>query len=98
MIKNTIRQDEFLTFTKSTWDFSTESTMGVGHPAPFPIELPYRCIQLYTFEDEVILDPFCEAGSTCIAAMRSERRFVGYDINKEYVKIAIRRITDMLVI
>jgi site-specific DNA-methyltransferase (adenine-specific) len=72
--------------------------MGVGHPAPFPIELPYRCIQLYTFEDEVILDPFCEAGSTCIAAMRSERRFVGYDINKEYVKIAIRRITDMLVI
>jgi modification methylase len=95
--ENTITRDEFLTFTKSTWNFPTESAIHIGHPAPFPIELPYRCIQLYTFKGEVVLDPFCGAGSTCIAAIKSERQFIGYDINKEYVKIANRRITDMLV-
>jgi site-specific DNA-methyltransferase (adenine-specific) len=95
--KNTITKDEFLTFTKSTWNFPAESAIRIGHPAPFPIELPYRCIQLYTFKDEVVLDPLCGAGSTCIAAIRSERRFIGYDINEEYVKIANRRINDILV-
>jgi modification methylase len=94
--ENTISKDEFLTFTKSTWDFPAESATRVGHPAPFPIELPYRCIQLYTFKGEVVLDPFCGAGSTCIAAIKSGRQFVGYDINKEYVEIANARINDLL--
>jgi site-specific DNA-methyltransferase (adenine-specific) len=94
--ENTITKDEFLTFTKSTWEFPAESATRIGHPAPFPIELPYRCIQLYTFKDEVVLDPFCGAGSTCIAAIKSGRHFVGYDINKEYVEIANRRIGDLL--
>lgn len=95
--ENTITRDEFLTFTKSTWDFPAESASRVGHPAPFPIELPYRCIQLYTFKGEVVLDPFCGAGSTCIAAIKSGRQFVGYDINEEYLKIANRRINGVLV-
>jgi modification methylase len=94
--ENTISKDEFLKFTKSTWDFPAESATRVGHPAPFPIELPYRCIQLYTFKGEVVLDPFCGAGSTCIAAIKSGRQFVGYDINKEYVEIANARINDLL--
>src|SRR3712207_416076 len=57
--ENTITKGEFLTFTKSTWDFPAESATRASHPAPFPIELPYRCIQLYTFKGEVVLDPFC---------------------------------------
>jgi DNA modification methylase len=94
--ENTITKDEFVTFTKSTWDFPAESATRVGHPAPFPIMLPYRCIQLYTFKGEIVLDPFCGAGSTCIAAIKSGRQFVGYDINKEYVEIANTRINDLL--
>ncbi|MDQ5843361.1 MAG: site-specific DNA-methyltransferase [Thermoproteota archaeon] len=94
--ENTITKDEFLAFTKSTWDFPAESATRVGHPAPFPIELPYRCIQLYTFKGEVVLDPFCGTGSTSIAAIKSGRQFVGYDINKEYVEIANSRVNQLL--
>jgi modification methylase len=86
---------EFLTFTKSTWDFPAESATHVDYPAPFPIDLPYRCIQLYTFKGEVVLDPFCGIGPTCIAAIKSGRQFVGYDVNKQYVEIANRRINDL---
>ena len=92
--ENTITRGEFLTFTKSTWDVPAESATRVGHPAPFPTELPYRCIQLYTFKGEVVLDPFCGIGTTCIAAIKSERQFVGYDVNKEYVEIANSRINQ----
>ncbi len=60
---STINKADFLEFTKSVWRFSAESARKIGHPAPFPIELPYRLIQLYTFKDEVILDPFCGSGS-----------------------------------
>ncbi|MGY4686387.1 DNA methyltransferase [Petrotoga sp. DB-2] len=53
-----LREEEFLEFTKSVWTFSAVSVKGIGHPAPFPVELPYRIIQLYTYKDEVVLDPF----------------------------------------
>jgi DNA modification methylase len=88
----TISKDEFLEYTKSVWNFQPESAEKVGHPAPFPVELPYRCIQLYTFKDEVVLDPFCGVGSTCFAALKTGRHFVGIDIDKEYVKKAKERI------
>ncbi|MGQ9722552.1 MAG: DNA-methyltransferase [Candidatus Jordarchaeum sp.] len=94
--KATITRDEFLEFTKSVWEFPPESAERVGHPAPFPIELPYRCIQLYTFEGEVVLDPFCGVGTTCIAAIKIGRHFIGIDVSSEYVKIARRRISDFL--
>ena len=89
---NTIKRDEFLELTKSVWNFPAESAKKVGHPAPFPVELPYRLIQLYTFQDEVVLDPFCGSGSTCIAALKTRRNYIGYEINKEYVDLAERRI------
>ncbi len=91
---STISRDEFLTFTKSVWTFPAESARKVGHPAPFPVELPYRLIQLYTFKDEVVLDPFCGSGQACIAALKAGRHYVGYDINEKYVKLAERRIKD----
>lgn len=90
---STIKRDEFLQFTKSVWTFSAESARRVGHPAPFPIELPYRLIQLYTFKDEVVLDPFCGSGQACIAALKAKRHYIAYDIEEEYVKLAERRIS-----
>ncbi len=90
--KSTISRDEFLQYTKSIWEFPTESATRLGHPAPFPVELPYRCIQLYTFGDDVVLDPFCGTGSTCIAAMKSGRHFVGYDNDSQFVEMAKNRI------
>lgn len=90
--ENTITKDEFLEFTKSIWTFQPESAKKVGHPAPFPVELPYRCIQLYTFKHEVILDPFCGVGTTAIAAIKTNRHFVCLDNNTEYVEKAKKRI------
>ncbi|MEW5818420.1 MAG: DNA methyltransferase, partial [Spirochaetota bacterium] len=90
----TIFKEEFLEFTKSVWTFSAETATKVGHPAPFPVELPYRLIQLYTFEGEVVLDPFIGSGQTAIAAVKTRRHYVGYDINEEYVKLAGKRIKE----
>lgn len=73
--KSTISKEEFLEFTKSVWTFSAEPATKVGHPAPFPVELPYRLIQLYTFEEEVILDPFMGSGQTAIAAIKTHTTF-----------------------
>lgn len=94
--ESTITRDEFLEYTKSVWEFPPESAKRVGHPAPFPIELPYRCIQLYTFKGEVVLDPFCGVGTTCIAAIKAGRHYIGIDINHEYVEKANRRISEFL--
>jgi len=78
--KNTISKKEFLEFTKSVWTFPAESARKVGHPAPFPVELPYRLIQLYTFEGDVVLDPFIGSGQAALAALKTDRHYVGYDI------------------
>ncbi|TEU11488.1 site-specific DNA-methyltransferase [Candidatus Bathyarchaeota archaeon] len=94
--ESTIARDEFLEYTKSVWSFPTESAKRVGHPAPFPEELPYRLIQLYTFEGDVVLDPFCGSGTTCIAALKTGRHYVGFDINEEYVNLAKDRISALL--
>ena len=64
----------------------------MGHPAPFPLELPHRLIQLYTFEDEVVLDPFMGSGQTAIAALLDNRQYVGYEIEPQYVHLAEKRI------
>jgi site-specific DNA-methyltransferase (adenine-specific) len=90
--RSTISRDEFLEYTKSIWRFPPERATQVGHPAPFPVELPYRLIQLYTFEGEVVLDPFAGSGSTCLAAAKSGRKYIGYDISREYCKLARRRV------
>lgn len=94
--KSTISRDEFLDFTKSIWRFSAERATKVKHPAPFPVELPYRLIQLYTFEDDVVLDPFVGSGTTCIAALKTNRKYIGYDIDKKYCSIAEQRIKKFI--
>ena len=92
--KNTISRDEFLEFTKSIWTFPAESARRIGHPAPFPLELPRRLIQLYSFEEDVVLDPFAGSGTTCLAAVDAKRHFVGYELDQRYVKLAESRIAD----
>lgn len=94
--KSTITKEEFLEWTKSVWSFPAESATRVGHPAPFPAELPLRCIKLYTFEGEVVLDPFIGSGTTAIACLRTDRHYIGYDVEKQYIDIAIRRIQHEL--
>jgi len=94
--ESTISKEEFLAFTKSVWTFPAVSARKIGHPAPFPEELPYRCIQLYTFKEEVVLDPFIGSGQTAISAIKTGRYYVGYEINEEYVKLAEKRIKNFL--
>ena len=94
--KSTINKEAFMEWTKSVWSMPTESAKRVGHPAPFPVELPYRLAQLYTFEGDVVLDPFMGSGSTAIAALRSGRSYVGYEIDPEYTALAEGRIAAYL--
>ena len=91
---STISREEFLEFTKSVWEIPSESARKVGHPAPFPVELPYRLIQLYTFSNEIVLDPFMGSGQTALAALKAGRRYVGYEINEEYLALAASRIQN----
>ena len=89
--KSDIGRDEFLEWTKSIWAFPTISAKRVGHPAPFPEELPKRLIKLYSFPSQVILDPFVGSGTTCIAAKRLGRKYLGYDVSNKYCKLAETR-------
>jgi site-specific DNA-methyltransferase (adenine-specific) len=90
--ENTIRKEDFLEWTKSVWSFPPVSAKQVGHPAPFPEELPYRLIQLYSFRGDIVLDPFCGSGTTCLAARKSGRHYVGYELNPDYVDLARQRL------
>lgn len=90
--RSTISKEEFLEFTRSVWYMKPESAKKIGHPAPFPEELPYRLIQLYTFEGDVVLDPFMGSGQTAVACIKTNRIFIGYEINCDYVELANKRI------
>jgi site-specific DNA-methyltransferase (adenine-specific) len=93
--ENTIRKDDFLEWTKSVWNFPAASAKKIGHPAPFPEELPHRLIQLYTYKGEIVLDPFVGSGTTCLAAIKADRHYLGYDIKEEYLQIARERVKTM---
>lgn len=91
---STLERDEFLQSTLSIWEIPPESARRVGHPAPFPLELAARVIRLYTFAGDVVLDPFMGSGTTCAAAVREGRRYVGYEVSAEYCGLAERRIAE----
>ena len=90
--ENSIRKEDFLEWTKSVWTFPAVSAKRIGHPAPFPEELPRRLIELYTFTGDVVLDPFCGSGTTCLSALKSGRHYIGYDIEEKYIALANERI------
>jgi site-specific DNA-methyltransferase (adenine-specific) len=92
--ENDIEADEFMAATLDVWDIPPESARRVSHPAPFPIELPKRLIELYTYENDLVLDPFMGSGSTLVAAAQLNRRYVGYDLDPTYVDIARLRVRD----
>lgn len=94
--ENTITKEQFMEWTRSVWLMDTESARKVGHPAPFPVELPYRLIQLYTFTGDIILDPFIGSGTTAVAALMSGRKYIGYEINPQYAELAEARIAQFL--
>ena len=91
---NTIDADEFMAATLDVWDIEPESARRVSHPAPFPVALPGRLIDLYTYENDLVLDPFMGSGSTLVAAARAGRRYIGYDLDPTYVDIARLRVRD----
>lgn len=84
--------DEFMEATTDVWEIRPASATRVGHPAPFPIELPQRLIDLYTYRDDLVLDPFMGAGTTALAAVRTGRNYVGFDTDADYVALAEQRI------
>lgn len=94
--RSTILTDDFTNMTLDVWSIPTESATRVGHPAPFPVELPEQLIRLYTYENDLVLDPFMGSGSSLVAAARLGRRYVGYDLDPGYVDIARRRVHDDL--
>ena len=89
---DTIGKDEFIQQTKSIWSFATESAKRVNHPAPFPVELPKRCIEMFTFLGDIVLDPFLGSGTTAVAAKMTGRKYVGCDLSQEYCTIAEERL------
>ena len=93
--KDNITKEEFIEWTKSVWTMNTESAKRIGHPAPFPEELPNRLIKLFSFTNDIVIDPFMGSGTTAIAAIKNNRNFVGYEINKEYINLANNRILNL---
>ena len=90
-----ISKDEFLKATLSVWDIPPEYAKRVGHPAPFPVELCQRVIQLYSYRGDTVLDPFAGSGSCLVAAKQLNRYFAGYEIVEGYYKIALKRLGDL---
>ena len=82
----------FLAGTRSVWQFPTVSTKKIGHPASFPVKLPLRLNHLYTFVEDLLLDPFMGGGQTAIAAASAGRYYVSYDLSLEYVALTERRL------
>ncbi len=93
--KSDITRDEFINWTSGVWNFKGESKKKVGHPAPFPIELPYRCIKLFSFVGDTILDPFLGSGTTLIATYLLNRIGIGIEIDRKYCEISVGRIRSI---
>lgn len=89
-----ITKSEFMEWTNGLWTFNGESKKRIGHPAPFPIELPYRCIKLFSFTDDIVFDPFAGSGTTLIAANNTNRYSIGLEIDTKYCELAKSRIVN----
>lgn len=94
--ENDIRKEEFMIFTNGLWTFNGESKKRVGHPAPFPRELPKRCIKLFSFVDDVVCDPFCGSGTTMIESYLNKRKFIGIELDKSYCDLAKNRFLNVI--
>ena len=86
--------DEYMEATTDVWEIRPASATRIGHPAPFPVELPQRLIDLYTYRGDLVLDPFIGAGTTAVAAVRTGRHYVGFDTDEGYVALAEERVAE----
>ena len=93
--ESNITKTEFMEWTNGIWTFNGESKKKIGHPAPFPIELPRRCIKMFSYVGDTILDPFSGSGTTVIAAAQNKRNGVGIEIDEKYCELSRRRIIDL---
>ncbi|MDA9645309.1 site-specific DNA-methyltransferase [Candidatus Actinomarina] len=92
--KSTLEKEEFMDSTLSIWNINPARAKKIGHPAPYPIELVERFINLYSYEKDLILDPFIGSGTTAIAANNLNRNYIGYEISEEYCELANKRIIE----
>lgn len=92
--EDSIERDEFLAATLSVWNIPPASAKRVGHPAPFPVDLPKRLIELYTFRGDLVLDPFLGSGSAAVAAVETGRHYIGYDTVQDYLDLATQRVAE----
>lgn len=92
--ESSMTRDDFMENTLDVWEIPAESATRVGHPAPFPIELPARLIELYTYRGDLVLDPFAGSGTAAVAAVRAGRHFVGYDLDESYIRLAETRVEE----
>ena len=90
--ESSLEKEEFMESTLSIWNINPEKAKKIGHPAPFPVELPKKFINLYSFKDDLVLDPFIGSGTTAVASKLLKRNYVGYEINKDYIEIANKRL------
>ncbi|MGI8513739.1 MAG: DNA-methyltransferase [Acidimicrobiia bacterium] len=91
----TISATDFMESTLDLWDIPAESAVRIGHPAPFPVELPRRLIELYTYQGDLVLDPYIGSGTTAVAAAMSDRHYIGFDTEPEYIVLAQRRLENV---
>jgi site-specific DNA-methyltransferase (adenine-specific) len=87
-----ISPEEFKQWTLGLWTFTGENPKKVRHPAPFPVELPKRCIKLFSYVGDIVLDPFVGSGTTLVVAYMLRRRAIGIDISRKYCEIARERL------
>jgi DNA modification methylase len=92
--EGSMTREDFMENTLDVWEIPAESATRVGHPAPFPVELPARLIQLYTYRGDLVLDPFAGSGTAAVAAVRSGRYFAGYDLDEAYISLAETRVAQ----
>jgi site-specific DNA-methyltransferase (adenine-specific) len=94
--KSDINKKDFIDWTNGVWSFNGESKRRIGHPAPFPTELPKRCIRLFSYVGDLLLDPFLGSGTTLLACLETNRLGIGVEINKNYCALSERRLTGYL--
>jgi len=92
--ESSMTREDFMENTLDVWEIPAESATRVGHPAPFPVELPARLIELYTYRGDLVLDPFAGSGTAAVAALRAGRHFAGYDLDETYIELAEGRVEE----